>query len=164
MSSKEMSMARFHLSFMALATALILFTSSLLASPLSIPDTNIIWLPVPGTGAVKRDGNADDATDPTKVLTWLQANVDFETDRAVFYSGSTVGGLMAKAFCEANEDDGYKWYFTIFDNDFSAAFGGADPTDTDVARACSEAFGKFAQEETRVSNDAGGNSFEYWTE
>ncbi len=67
---------------------------------------------------------------------------------------------MARAFCEANEEEGYKWYYTIFSNDFSAAFGGANPDDTDVARACSEAFGKFAQGETRVFNDAGGKLVE----
>ncbi len=82
-----MSTTRSHLSFMALVIALILFTSSLLASPLGIPDTGTVGLPVSGTGAFKRNGNADDATDPAKVLTWLQANVDLEVDRAVFYSG-----------------------------------------------------------------------------
>ncbi len=71
---------------------------------------------------------------------------------------------MARAFCEANEEDGYKWYFTIFNNDFSEAFGGANPSDTDVARPCSEAFAKFAQGENRVFNDAGVKLVEDWTE
>lgn len=89
-------------------------------------------------------------------------NVDLEADRAVLYSGNTVGQPMAKAFCEQNEEDGYKYFYSIFDQDFSDAFGGADPSaDTEIARASSKALAGFVTGEVRVYNDAGGRGL-FW--
>ena len=39
---------------------------------------------------------------------------------------------MAKNFCAENEVDGYKDYWLIFDDDFSSAFGGANPEDGEM--------------------------------
>lgn len=115
--------------------------------------------PVLDLDLMKRD-SADDATDPAKVLAWMYDNVDLEPDRAVFYSGNIVGQPMAKAFCDENEEDGYKYFYSIFDQDFSDAFGGADPSaDTEIARACSKALAEFVTGEVRVFNDAGGKVF-----
>lgn len=101
--------------------------------------------------------SADDATDPAKVLAWMKDHVDLEPDRAVFYSGKDVGQPMAKTFCDENEEEGYKYFYTIFDRDFSDAFGGADPSaDTEIAAACSKALAKFVTGEVRIFNAAGG--------
>lgn len=138
------------------ALYLLLFTSTVLAAPTASPVEHGPATPVSGLDLAKRE-SADDATDPAKVLAWMKKNVDLEADRAVFYSGQTVGQPMARAFCDTNEEDGYKWFYTIFDGDFSEAFGGADPSaDADVAKACSQAFAQFATGETRVFNDVGG--------
>lgn len=64
---------------------------------------------------------------------------------------------MARTFSEENEEDGYRFFYSIFDDEFTEAFGGTDPSaDTDIARACSQAMGEFAQGEVRVFNHAGG--------
>lgn len=132
------------------------FLSTVSAAPSPTPTDDGPATPVLGLDLMKRN-SADDATDPAKVLAWMHDNVDLEPDRAVFYSGNTVGQPMAKAFCDANEEDGYKYFYSIFDQDFSDAFGGADPSaDTDIARACSEAMADFVTGEVRVFNDAGG--------
>ena len=99
--------------------------------------------------------NADDATDPAKIKEWMGENID--PDNFVFYSDSSVGAPMAKAFCDANDEDGYKYFWYIFDDQFSQDFGGADPNaDTEIAKACSQAMGEYAQGDTRVFNHAGG--------
>ena len=141
---------------LACTITFIFFATTAYAAPAPSPVEHPGATPVDGLFIAKRN-SADDATDPAKVLAWMNDNIDLEADRAVFYSGQTVGQPMARAFCEENEEDGYKWFYTIFDQSFSDDFGGADPSaDTDVARACSEAFAEFAQGETRVFNDAGG--------
>lgn len=82
---------------------------------------------------------------------------EIDPENFVFYSDSTVGQPKAKAFCDANEEEGYKYFYYIFDDAFSQAFGGADPSaDTEIAKACSQAMGEYAQGDTRVFNHAGG--------
>lgn len=148
------SSAGFSLSSTLTIAALLFSTVS--SAPSSTPTNDGPATPVSGLDVMKR-GSADDATDPAKVLVWLVDNVDLEPDRAVFYSGQTVGQPMARAFCEENEEDGYKYFYTIFDQDFSDAFGGADPSaDTEIAAACSKAMAEFVNGEVRVFNDAGG--------
>lgn len=135
------------------------FFSTVSAAPSPTPTDDGPATPVLGLDLMKRE-SADDATDPAKVLAWMYDNVDLEADRAVFYSGNTVGQPMAKAFCEENEEEGYKYFYSIFDQDFSDAFGGADPSaDTEIARACSKALAEFVTGEVRVFNDAGGKFF-----
>lgn len=99
--------------------------------------------------------NADDATDPAKIKEWMSEEID--PSNFVFYSDNAVGAPQAKAFCDANEEEGYKYFWYIFDDAFSQAFGGADPNaDTAIAKACSQAMGEYAEGETRVFNNAGG--------
>ena len=141
----------------SLTVAALLF-STVSAAPSSTPAKDGPATPVSGLDLMKR-GSADDATDPVKVLAWMYDNVDLEPDRAVFYSGQNVGQPMARAFCEENEEDGYKYFYSIFDQDFSDAFGGADPSaDTEIAIACSKAMAEFVTGEVRVFNDAGGKA------
>lgn len=132
------------------------FLSTVSAAPAPTPADDGPATPVLRLDLMKRN-SADDATDPAKVLTWLNDNIDLEPDRAVFYSDKNVGQAMARTFCDENEEDGYKYFYSIFDQDFSDAFGGADPSaDTEIAKACSKAFAEFATGEVRVFNDAGG--------
>ncbi|KAL9104903.1 MAG: hypothetical protein Q9163_000220 [Psora crenata] len=106
--------------------------------------------------------SADDATTPSNVVTWLGDNVDLDGN-AVFYSGSNVGKQMAQKFCDENEEDGYKYFWYIFDQQFIDDFGGADPNqDTEVAKSCSIAMGQYATGETRVFNDAGAAPGSFW--
>lgn len=132
------------------------FLSTVSAAPSPTPTDDGPATPVLRLDLMKRN-SADDATDPAKVLAWLHDNIDLEPDRAVFYSDKNVGQAMARTFCDQNEEDGYKYFYSIFDQDFSDAFGGADPSaDTEIAKACSEAFADFATGEVRIFNDAGG--------
>lgn len=137
------------------------FFSTVSAAPSPTPTNDSPATPALSLDLMKRN-SADDATDPAKVLAWMHDNVDLEPDRAVFYSGNTVGQPMAKAFCDENEEDGYKYFYSIFDQDFSDAFGGADPSaDTEIAKACSKALAKFVSGEVRVFNDAGGKILQF---
>ncbi|CAF9925903.1 MAG: hypothetical protein HETSPECPRED_006202 [Heterodermia speciosa] len=105
--------------------------------------------------------SADDATDPAKVKEWMGENIDPEN--FVFYSDSSVGAPMAKAFCDANDEGGYKYFWYIFDDQFSQDFGGADPNaDTEIAKSCSQAMGEYAKGDTRVFNHAGASSTSFW--
>lgn len=142
-------------SILACTITYVFFATTAYAAPSPIPIEHPEATSLDSLSIAKRN-SADDATDPAKVLAWMEDNVDLGDDRAVFYSGLLVGQPMARAFCEENEEDGYKWFYTIFDQDFSDEFGGANPGDTEVAKACSEAFAEFAKGETRVFNDAGG--------
>lgn len=128
----------------------ILFCNAVFAKPAPILDQ------VSKYDLNTKDLTADDATDPVKVLAWIQENVDLEEGKAVFYSDKVVGRKMSDNFCAENEVDGYKNYWLVFNDEFSDAFGGANPEDTEIARACSQAFAQFAQGQTRVFNDAGG--------
>lgn len=120
----------------------------ILAAPAPTATTNS------GPTLVKRY-TADDATDPAKVKEWMNRNID--PINFVFYSDSSVGAPMAKAFCDANDEEGYKYFWYIFDDLFSQDFGGADPNaDTEIAEACSQAMGEYAEGDTRVFNNAGG--------
>ena len=74
---------------------------------------------------VKRS-ELEDANDSAKIKEWKGKNVD--NDNFVFYSGSAVGQPMAKKFCDENEEDGYKYCYYIFDDQFSLDFGVADPS------------------------------------
>lgn len=100
--------------------------------------------------------SANDATTPSNVVKWLGENIDLDNN-AVFYSGVDTGKQMAQKFCDANSEEGYTYFWYIFDAAFIKDFGGADPNqDTDVAKSCSQAMGEYATGETRVFNDAGG--------
>lgn len=148
------SSAGFSLSFAVTIVAAVFSTVS--AAPSSTPTEDGRATPVLRLDLMKRN-SADDATDPAKVLAWLKDNIDLEPDRAVFYSDKNIGQAMARHFCDQHEEDGYKYFYSIFDQNFSDAFGGADPSaDIEIAKACSEAFAKFATGEVRIFNDAGG--------
>ena len=108
-----------------------------------------------GHSALVKRYELEDATNVALIKEWLGENVD--NDNFVFYSGSTVGQPMAKAFCDENAEEGYKYFYYIFDDAFSLAFGGADPSAApDIARACSQAMAEYAEGEVRVFNNAGG--------
>ena len=122
---------------------------------LSIP--SIIGAPAPNPQPFKlvKRYDLDDATKPDKIKEWMNDNID--NTNFVFYSGNEVGQPMAKAFCDENDEEGYKYFYYIFDEAFSQAFGGADPSSqTDIAKACSVAMADYAEGETRVFNDEGG--------
>ena len=120
--------------------------------------TPLLAAPTPSSTSLTKRHSADDATNVGLVKEWMTANLD-PADPYVFYSDSSVGQGMARAFSEANEEEGYKWFYSIFSDDFKEEFGGADPSaDTDIARACSQAMGEFATGEVRVFNHAGGKS------
>ena len=78
----------------------------------------------------------------------------------MFWGGGSAGQKMALDFCEANEEDGYKYFYSIFSDDFKEAFGGLDDIDYEVATACSQALADFAKGETRVFKDANSWSFQ----
>ena len=137
-------------SIAAFLVTAILFCNAVLAKPAPILGQASKYAPR------TKDLTADDATDPVKVLSWIQENVDLEEGKAVFYSDASVGKLMSDNFCAENEVDDYKNYWLVFNKDFSDAFGGANPKDEDIAKACSQAFAQFAQGQARVFNDAGG--------
>ncbi|KAL9630505.1 MAG: hypothetical protein Q9164_006378 [Protoblastenia rupestris] len=114
-----------------------------------------------GHSALVKRYELEDATNVALIKEWLGENVD--NDNFVFYSGSTVGQPMAKAFCDENSEDGYKYFYYIFDDAFSLAFGGADPSAaTDIARACSQAMAEYAEGEVRVFNNAGAAVDSFW--
>ena len=105
--------------------------------PLLTVLTPLLAAPTPSSTSLTKRYSADDATDVGLVKEWMTANLD-PGDPYVFYSDSSVGQSMARAFSEANEEEGYKWFYSIFGDDFTEEFGGADPSaDTDIARACS---------------------------
>lgn len=105
----------------------------------------------------KRDHTANDATDVAKILEWMEGEFDGE-DKFVFYSGSDTGRYMAQAFCDENEEEGFYYFWTIFDEAFTQEFGGARPADdVEVAKACSHAMAQFASGVTRVFNHKNGN-------
>lgn len=145
-------------STIALTIATVLFFSTVFAapapSPIDEPPTPVVPQP--------QDGKAD-ATNPAKILLWLIENVDLDSDKGVFYSGSTgadSGETMARNFCQENEEDGYKYFYDLFDADWQEAFGGAEPAETPaVAAACSEAMAEFVTGEVRVFNHQNGKSF-----
>ena len=63
---------------------------------------------------------------------------------------------MARAFCCENEIDGYEFFYTSFDQDFSDSFGGADSSaDTGLAATCSKAMADFSKGKVRIFKDAG---------
>lgn len=137
---------------------LLLTTTALSLLPFLSLLTPILAAPTATTSSpptlVKRY-NADDATDPAKIKEWMSEEID--PSNFVFYSDNAVGAPQAKAFCDANEEEGYKYFWYIFDDAYSQAFGGADPNaDTAIAKACSQAMGEYAEGETRVFNNAGG--------
>ena len=69
---------------------------------------------------------------------WMAEEIDPEI--LIFYSDNRVGRPMAKAFCDANKEEGYKHFYYIFNDAFSRTFGGADSSaGTEIAKACNQA-------------------------
>ena len=127
----------------------VLFFVSCLPSVFPIPAA----VPAPVSHLLVKRYDKDDAKKSNKVKQWM-GDQDISSKNYVFWAGSS-GKSWTSAFVEKNTE--YTYFPQIFDDEFSKAFGGADPdSDNAVAKACSKAMAEYASGDTRVFNNKNG--------